>query len=373
VINATLLGVVEEARKSQSIKRLYGARSGISGLLNEDLTDLLQISPEMVAQISRTPGAALGSSRKELEATHIEQALTILRKLDIRCLFYNGGNGSMGTAHQIEQLASQSGYELQVIGVPKTIDNDIVGTDHTPGYGSAARFSALAVRDIGADLRSLGGQVVIIEILGRNVGWIVAGSTLGQQDADDPPHLVYFPEEPLPLDKFLGDVERVYRRVGHCLVAVCEGQLDEHGEAFGADVRSGSRGSLAMNLGHRLAMLVIERLKLRARSEKPGLLGRSSLLAVSESDWAEARLCGQAAVRAALEGSGGNMVTLERGPGNEYEIRNGLTPLQNAAFIERPVPQEWRAAIKSGNGDAFRKWALPLTGAIEPLQRLPRP
>src|SRR6185369_8751498 len=184
----------------------------------------------------------------------------------------NGGNGSFGMA---DRIARAAGASMQVIGVPKTIDNDLMETDHTPGYATCARFFACAVRDIGADNRALPGQVEFLEVLGRNAGWIVAATSLARRDPDDAPHLIYFPELPLPLEKLLDDVDRVYRRLGRCVVAVCEGQLDEKGQAFGADERAGSRGKLAMNLAHRLAMLTSERLKLRSRSEKPGLLGRS--------------------------------------------------------------------------------------------------
>ena len=303
--------------------------------------------------------------------SHLEQALATLRRRDIRCLLYNGGNGSMGTAHQIHSLARDSGYELQVVGIPKTIDNDIVGTDHTPGYGSAARFAACAVRDIGADLLSLGGQVVVVEILGRNVGWIVAATALARKDPDDAPHLIYFPEERLPLDKLLQDVQAVYSRLGRCLVAVCEGQLDETGEPFGADVRPGSRGSLAMNLAHRLAMLISQRLKIRARSEKPGLLGRSSAASISVKDWTEARLCGHAAVRAALAGSGGNMVSLCRSPGRKYCVSTGLVPLSDVAFIERAIPPAWRNAEGNDVESPFLQWAKPLAGPITAFEKLP--
>ena len=205
----------------------------------------------------------------------------------------------METARQVQDLALQRNRDLQVIGIPKTIDNDLLETHHTPGYGSAARFFACAARDIGADNKALPGQVEIIEVLGRNVGWLAAATALARRDLDDAPHLIYFPERLLPLEQLLDDVDQVYRRLNRCVVAVCEGQLDEHREPFGADVRSGSRSSLAMNLGHRLAILVSQRLRVRARSEKPGLLGRSNGGFQSDSDLSDARLCGQQAVLAA--------------------------------------------------------------------------
>ena len=314
--------------------------------------------------MAHSPSSALGSSRREVNAGELERVLTVFRAHDVRYFFYTGGNGSMGTAHQIASLARDQGYAIQVIGIPKTIDNDIVGTDHTPGYASTARFFAAAVRDIGADNRALPGQVEFIEVLGRNVGWLAAATSLARHLPDDAPHLIYFPEQPLPLEKLLHDVDGVYQRLGRCVVAVCEGQLDENGEPFGADVRAGSRGSLAMNLAHKLALLVSERLKIRARSEKPGLLGRATSAYVSPVDWDEARLCGRAAVRAAIEGAERKMVTLFRESQSPYAAKTGLVDLQQVAFVERPFPEQWRNAEGTGVLPAFREYAEPLIGEI---------
>lgn len=276
VLNASLAGVIEESRRHTEITNLYGARYGLAGILREDFIDLFRQSDETVSRIARSPASALGTSRHDATPDDLIRTLEILRRHDVRYSFYAGGNGSMGTASQLDLLARESGQELHVVGIPKTIDNDLMETDHCPGYGSAARFFACAVRDIGADNRALPGQVEFVEVLGRNVGWIVAATAFARRREDDAPHLIYFPEAPLPLKQLLNDVHRVYQRLGRCVVAVCEGQLDERGQPFGADVRASSRGSLAMNLAHRLALLVSERLKIRARSEKPGLLGRSS-------------------------------------------------------------------------------------------------
>jgi ATP-dependent phosphofructokinase / diphosphate-dependent phosphofructokinase len=370
VINATLLGVIEEARLHAEITSLYGARFGIGGVLSEDFIDLFRQPQETIMAVARAPSSALGSSRREVHTEELDRVLAVFRAHDVRYFFYNGGNGSMGTAHQIASLAKDRNYEIQVIGIPKTIDNDIVETDHTPGYASTARFFASAVRDIGADNRSLPGQVEFIEVLGRNVGWIAAATSLARHLADDAPHLIYFPEQRLPLEKLLDDVNAVYQRLGRCVVAICEGQLDENGEPFGADVRAGSRGSLAMNLAHRLALLVSDRLKIRARSEKPGLLGRATSAYVSHVDWQEAHLCGKAAVSAAAEGAGGQMITLLRDGRSPYAVKTGLVELGRVAFVERPFPQEWRNAEGNGVLPAFREYAAPLIGEISPHETL---
>lgn len=370
VINATLRGVVEEARRHPEIGTLYGARYGIGGLLKDDLIDLSRESTATIESVSRVPSAALGTSRHELSEEDWSRIFDAFRKHDIRFFFYNGGNGSMGVASKIHKLARQQKYQLQVIGIPKTIDNDLLETDHSPGYASAARFFAYAARDIGEDNRALPNQVEIIEVLGRNVGWLAAATTLARRSPEDAPHLTYYPEVPLPVERLLDDIQRVYRRLGRCVVTVCEGQLDENGQSFGADVRFGSRGSLAMNLGHRLAMLVSERLKIRARSEKPGLLARSSSSFISQRDWEEARLCGQAAVATARAGEAGKMVTLARDSNAPYCARTGLVDLKEVAFSERPFPEKWRGASDDDLMPAFREYATPLVGEVEPFAQL---
>ncbi|MGO9256061.1 MAG: diphosphate--fructose-6-phosphate 1-phosphotransferase [Bryobacteraceae bacterium] len=379
VINASLLGVVEQARRYRGIASLYGARFGIDGILEEDFLDLFAQSDRTLAGVSRAPASALGTSRREVTAEDRERVLGVFGAHNVRYFFYTGGNGSMRTAWEIAQIARQTGYELQVIGIPKTIDNDLAETDHSPGYPSAARFFACAVRDIGADNRALPGQVEFVEVLGRDAGWIVAATALARHHPGDAPHLVYFPEVPLPLDQLLEDVNSVYQRLGRCVVAVCEGQLDERGQPFGADVRAGSRGQLAMNLGHRLAMLTAEKLKLKTRSEKPGLLGRASLAYPSPVDWEEARLCGQAAVDAAEDGTSGVMVTLvrergHRGPEPAYSATTSCAPLEKVAFAEKKFPAEWRTSAGADISPAFADYAAPLVGGIaphEPLAHLP--
>ncbi len=365
VINASLAGVVDEARGQSAITALYGARFGIDGILAEDFIDLYREPPDLLERVARTPSSALGSSRREVSPEDLSRLLDIFRRHEIRFLFYNGGNGSMGTAQQIALLAGDRHYELQVIGIPKTIDNDLFETDHSPGYCSVARFFAMALRDIDADNRALRNQVEIVEVLGRNAGWLVAATSLARNEPDDAPHLIYTPEHKLPLEQLLADVERVYHRLNRCVVAVCEGQLDADGQPFGADVRSGSRGALAMNLGHRFAMLVSQHLKIRARSEKPGLLGRATS-SISEPDWNEAYLCGRSAVSAALRGDAAHMITLMRLQDEPYVVTNGVTPLEKVAFLERTLPPEW--TNREGNDilAGFREYALPFIGEIKP-------
>jgi ATP-dependent phosphofructokinase / diphosphate-dependent phosphofructokinase len=370
VINASLLGLVEETVKRRFFRHLYGARFGLEGILKREFVDLLDLDPARLSRVAQAPSSALGTSRLELGPGGAERLVEAFRTREIRCLFHTGGNGSMGMAAEIAAGARAAGYDLQVIGIPKTIDNDLAETDHTPGYGSAARFFACAAREIGGDNRALPGQVEFVEVLGRHAGWIVASTALARHRPGDAPHLIYLPEQPLPLDRLLADVERVFARLGRCVVAVCEGQLDDRGEAFGADARGGSRGTLAMNLGHRLARLVTERLGIKARAEKPGLLGRVNGPLRSAVDWREARLCGRAAARAAARGISGAMVTLLRQPGPAYHVTTGLAPLERIAGVERCVPPEWLHPEGNDVSPELLEYAAPLVGEIAGYESL---
>lgn len=368
VINASLAGVVEQARRV-GIPSLLGARGGIAGVIDDNFIDLYAQPPERVEAVASAPSSALGTSRVSVAPAGYERILDTFRRRGVRWFFYNGGNGSMYLASQVARAAAAAGYELRVIGIPKTIDNDIAGTDHTPGYASCARFFAHAVRDIGADIRALPGRVTFVETLGRNAGWIVAATALARQREDDAPHLIYLPERPVSADTICGDAERVYRRLGYAVVAVCEGLTNERGEPFGADMlpRDGFGRQLAGNLAHTLSRIVGGRTGLKTRSEKPGLFGRSSAGYVSGIDRAEARMCGRAAVAAAAAGESGRMVTLVREPGGDYRCTTGLAPLDEAAFAERLFPAEWIAG--AGVEPAFIEWARPLIGTVEPLAR----
>jgi 6-phosphofructokinase 1 len=370
VLNSSLAGVIAECRKHPEITALHGASSGLPGILAERFLDLGKQDPALVARIADAPSSALGTSRRPLKDEDFERIETIFRARNVRYLFYNGGNGSMDTAHRLACWFEHKGADVRVIGIPKTIDNDLMGTDHSPGYATTARFFACAVRDIGVDNRAL-PSITAVEILGRNAGWLAAATAFARHEPDDAPHLIYLPERRLPVEQLLEDVDRVYRRLGRVVVAVCEGQLDEAGEPFGADVRTSSRQPLALNLAHTLAQIISARLGISARSEKPGLLGRSSVAHIGPYDRAEARMCGEAAVQAAVKGATDQMVTLVRQPGSVYRVTTSLTPLEAVANVERPFPAEWmRPAADSAMAPEFRVYAAPLIGEIEAHARL---
>jgi 6-phosphofructokinase 1 len=287
-------------------------------------------------------------------------------------VYLTGGNGTMEMALRLYQATRAASYEAFVIGVPKTIDNDLAITDHSPGYISAARFFAYALRDIGADNRALPG-ITVVEILGRNAGWLAAATLLARHQPDDAPHLIYLPERPLPFTQLAADVDRVYTKLGRAVVAVCEGQLDDRGEPFGADTRISGRAPLALNLAHVLSKRLSQALGVSVRSEKPGLLGRCCSALASHVDREEALACGRSAVRTAHAGSTGRMITLERKPGTGYECITGLAELADVAGQERLFPALWMATDPQGDMPAFRAWLQPLTGPVPPLPFLAGP
>jgi ATP-dependent phosphofructokinase / diphosphate-dependent phosphofructokinase len=372
VINASLARLIEESRVRRTFANLYGARFGIRGLLKESLTELLGQNETLVQAIADAPGSTLGSSRLKLSDEDYGRILDVFKKRDIRCFFYTGGNGSMDTALQVSRRANTAGYDLQVIGIPKTIDNDLCVTDHTPGYASTAHFFAIAAREVGEDNRSLPPPISFLEVLGRNAGWVVAATALARSHEDDAPHLIYFPETPVSLEQIASDAEEVYRRLGRVVIAVCEGQLDETGAPFGADVdRAGSAvHRLASNLGHTLARLISTRLGLRARAEKPGLFGRCCGPLASELDRQEAGECGRSAARAAAEGESGVMVAIRRDSQAPYHSSTFLTPLESVARTERLLPRAWINEAGNDVRSEFIDYASPLIPPVKSYAHL---
>jgi 6-phosphofructokinase 1 len=372
VINASLAGAVNEARQHVAFDHFLGAEHGLKGVLSDRFFDLLSIGLGTWGGIRKAPAAALGSSRDRLLKQDLDRLLEVFRRRDVRYFFYIGGNGSMGTALEIEACARASGYELYVIGIPKTVDNDLYGTDHTPGYGSAGRFYAHAVRDMGMDHRALPSPILICEVIGRNVGWLVGATAFARYYEDDAPHLIYCPEKRLPRHKLLADIESAYRRWGRAFVCICEGQLDEKGNPFDADVDrpDNPQHRLASNLGHSVSRFVARELKLRTRSERPSLLARSCSTLVSEIDREEAELVGRAAVLAVLSGVSGQMVALQRESNHDYRCQTVLVPLANVAGRERRMPENFCAESGNDVTQEYLEYARPLVGEIKHHTRI---
>ena len=381
VINASLAGVIGEAQQHDCFTGVYGLVHGIEGALKEELLDLGNETPENLDLLSRTPASALGSCRHKLSAADYERILEAFRIHNVRHFVYIGGNDSMDTCHRIWSLATEEGYEIQVMGVPKTIDNDLAYTDHCPGYGSAARFLALATRDTGRDLESMAtfDDVTILEAMGRNAGWLTAASVLGQTSEPEAPHLVYVPEVAFDEARFLGDVARVHGRLGRVFVVVSEGIRDAEGQFVGQHAQRGISSdafghtvhALSTGVAAYLTDLVRKQLGLQARFLRPGLIGRALSACMVETDRKEALAVGRQAVAHLAAGESGHMVTLERLCDEPYHWTTGLAPLAEVANAEHLLPREYINEMGNTVTEAFWRYALPLIdGPLPPLARL---
>ncbi len=374
VINASLVGAIEEALKSEQIDGLYGMHYGIEGFLREDIIDLRRQPADLWPRLLHTPSAALGTCRYKLKGDDPERALALFQRYDIHHMLYIGGNDSADTAHQLAQAARRTGYDLQTISVPKTIDNDLPFTDHCPGYGSAARFLALATMDSAMNTISIPAHypVKVIETMGRDAGWLAASSVLGKRHEDDPPHIILMPEYPFNAERYLQQVEEVYRRLGYVIIVASEAVRDEHGQPLGAIGQVGVdafQHPLLSGAAQYLVELVIQHLKLRARFDKPGDLQRMASMSISHTDRQEAYLVGQMGIRALLNGENDKMVTLVRHDEPQYHCTTGLVELEKIANEQRLMPAEYVDASKTMVTKAFYNYALPLIG--DPLPHYP--
>ena len=365
VINSSLLGAVREARRHSEIETIYGARFGAEGILAGDLMDLGQFSQEQLDLLSRTPASALGSCRRKLTDADYPAVLECFQRFNIRYFFYNGGNDSMDTCHKVYQLACQSGYELRVIGIPKTIDNDLAVTDHCPGFGCAAKYAAVSALELAFDASALPIHVVVMELMGRNAGWITAASALF---ADRMPceHLVYLPETDFDKEWFLSAVKEKWAKGRGLLVTVSEGIHYADGTPVADTGRVDGFGhKIPGGAAQALSDLIMQETDLKARSEKPGLLGRVSVALMSQVDQQEAEAAGSAAVRAAAEGQTGYMTGFETTRTPEYRSELRLIPLEQVANAEKKFPLEWIGADGASISPAFRDYCLPLLGAYD--------
>ena len=372
VINSSICGAIEEARKHKEIVAMYGSIHGILGVLHENMIDLNRESPKTISLLRQTPSSSLGSSRYKLKEEDYDRILKVLAAHDIRYFFIAGGNDSMDTANRVFRMAREKGYELSVMGLPKTVDNDLPITDHCPGYGSVARWLALSVRDAGLDTEAIytSDTIKVVETMGRNAGWITAATALARQRPNDAPHIILLPEIPFSRDKFLSDVERVYRKLGYALITCCEGLRDENGDYLTASQRSLDTDRFGHRqlggVGETLCGIIAEGLKIKARADKPGTIQRVSALLASPVDVEEAYATGAQAVKHAVEGKSGWMVTLEREPGAEYACTTGIVSLEEVANREKKVPREFINAEGTGVTGAFLEYVTPLIGGPLP-------
>ena len=371
-VNSSLYGIITESMKQPKIQAIYGAINGVLGVLHEDLVDLRRENPLSVQKLRETPSAALGTCRYKPSESDYARLLEVFKRHGVRYFLYAGGNDSMDTAHQMARLAAEKKYDLQVMGVPKTVDNDLMVTDHCPGYGSAARFNAIATRDSGLDTEAIytSDTVKIIETMGRDTGWITASTALAIDGADSAPHLIYLPERPFSAERFLDDVKSVYDRLGRVVVCVCEGLKDDRGEfvqASSKKIDTDRFGHAQLGgVGDYLVNLISENLKIKARYDKPGTIQRVSMICASQTDLAEAYFVGEVAVSEIVDGENDKMVTLTRKSNNPYKFESGLVELDKVSLKTKKVPDEFINPQSNFITDAFLEYGKPLIGGPLP-------
>lgn len=365
VINASAYGVIKTALDSPEITKVYGAAHGIVGVINDELYDMSKEDPAELELLLNTPSSELGSCRYKLtEAKDFERILEIFKKYDVRYFFYNGGNDSMDTCNKISAYMDKAGYECRVIGVPKTIDNDLVGTDHCPGFGSAAKYIATTAAEVYKDAKVYNtGTITIMEIMGRHAGWLTGAVALAGL-AGSPPDYIYLPEIPFDMDKFLNDVEATYKEKGNCIIAVSEGISYADGTFVSEAKVSATDGFGHAQLGGlaaKLAAAVKEKTGAKVRPIEFSLMQRSAAHIASQTDIDEAFLAGKAAVESAIAGETGKMVGFIRETVNgAYKCKIALQPLTITANAEKKIPREWINEAGTYVTDEFIDYVLPL-------------
>ena len=384
VINASAYGVIRAALDAEEITKVYGAAHGIRGVLDDKLYVMDEEDPEELRLLLNTPSSELGSCRykiadPEKDDTDYKRILEIFKKYNVRYFFYNGGNDSMDTCNKISRYMESVGYECRVMGVPKTIDNDLFGTDHCPGFASAAKYIATSCMEINKDARVYdNGMITIVEIMGRHAGWLAASAALATEFGSGP-DLIYLPETDFDMDKFLDDVMRIYNATGKVLVAVSEGIHYADGSFVSEAKTSATDGFGHAQLGGLAAMLaniVKEKTGAKVRGIELSLLQRCGAHLASATDINEACAAGMEAVRQAVSGTTGKMVAFERQMvDGEYHCKLVLLPLADVANYEKKVPMAWINEEQNGLKHEFIDYVLPLIQGepVLPLEHsLPR-
>ncbi len=367
VINASLAGVVSEALNHGCIEEIYGGLNGVQGILKEDLVDLAEESQQVIRGLRHTPASALGTCRYKIKRTEdYDRILQVFEAHNIRYFFYIGGNDSQDSAAQISKLAQERGYELRVIGIPKTVDNDLPVTDHCPGYGSVIKYIASSVKEMSLDHEALGQHdlVSIVEVMGRNAGWIAAGASLAKRrnQPDDAPHIILMPEIAFDSERFIYQVQETLKKHRYCMVVTSEGIVDTEGNYVAASSQADAFGHAQLGgAGEFLHNLVETSLGgIRVRSCKLGITQRAAAHCSSQTDNDEAYLCGQAAVRAAVSGETDKMVTLVRSESDQYGCETSLAPLVDIANQVKPFPGNWINEDGISLSFQYQKYAAPL-------------
>ena len=372
VINQSMAGVVLEARKFRNVDLVYGAYHGVRGIVNEDFLDLTQETSHTLEMVANTPSSGLGSTRDKPDLKYCQEIFKVLKAHGISYFFYVGGNDSSDTVRIVSEEARKAGYPLRSVHIPKTIDNDLVGNDHTPGFPSAARFVAQAFMGANLDNAALTG-VYLAVVMGRHAGFLTAASALGKKFPDDGPHLIYIPERTFVVDKFLADVKATYDRYGRCVIAVSEGIHDENGvpiiTTLAKEVEKDAHGNVQLSGTGALADLLCEEIKTklgikRVRGDTFGYLQRSFVGCVSDVDQREAREVGEKAVQYAMWGQQDGSVAIKRT--GFYSVDYQLMPLETVAGKTRVMEDEFINAEGNDVTDAFRLYLRPLLGSGMP-------
>lgn len=370
VINRSLVGAIQEAKKHKDIQGIYGSLHGIKGVLEEKMIDLRKETAATLEAVAVTPSSALGSVRKKPAEQECLKMFGIMLKYNIRYFFYIGGNDSAETAHIINEHARRINYDCRCFHIPKTIDNDLLENDHTPGFGSAAKFVACAVMGGDLDNRALPG-VKIDVVMGRHAGFLTAAAALARINPDDGPHLIYLPERPFSMKHYVEDVKQVYDKLGRCVVTVSEGISDAEGSAIATKFTSetDSHGNVQLSGSGALGDLLANEIKTqtqisRVRADTFGYLQRSFPGLISEVDAREARQVGELAVRWAVSRDLDGSVAIRRKPGKKYVVFFERVPLSAVAKDTRHMPPEF--INKAGNyvTPAFLEYARPVVGPL---------
>jgi ATP-dependent phosphofructokinase / diphosphate-dependent phosphofructokinase len=378
VINASLVGVIQEAKRHDKVGEIYGMRWGIEGFLEENLIDLRAESDRTLELLRATPSSALGSCRLKIRDEHLPRILDVLKKYDIRYFFYIGGDDSQNTTHRVVEYAKSEGYELLGIGIPKTVDNDLYGTDHTPGYGSAARYVALSAQQGGVLARDMQkvDPVLVYQAVGRDAGWLAASAALAKRDEADPPHLIYIPERPFTKEKLLADVERCYSKYGFVSIFIGEGIIYPDGSAvsgtqtfdkFGNPEFGAMGGVAAATVVKQMAC---DHLGVRGEFQIVESLQMAGMDRASKVDQDEAYQAGVTAMRLAAEGKTGLMVSFAREPGDAYKIRYEAVPLTRVNEGKQTMPDAFIDEAASFVTPAFLDYLRPLVGPLPEMGRL---
>ena len=372
VINQSMAGVVLEARKFRNVELVYGAYHGVSGILDEEFLDLTQETSHNIEMVASTPSSALGSTRDKPDLRYCQEIFKVLKAHGIGYFFYIGGNDSSDTVRIVSEEAQRANYPLRCIHIPKTIDNDLVGNDHTPGFPSAARFVAQAFTGANLDNAALPG-VYLAVVMGRHAGFLTAASALGKKFPEDGPHLIYVPERTFKVDKFVADVKATYEKHGRCVIAASEGIHDENDvpiiTRLSSQVERDAHGNVQLSGTGALADLLCNEIKAklgikRVRGDTFGYLQRSFMGCVSDVDQREAREVGEKAVQYAMWGDRDGSVTIKRT--GFYSVDYHLVPLADIAGKTRVMEDEFIAANGTDVTDAFRLYLRPLLGAGMP-------